>query len=60
MTSHGGGHPGARTIDGKLLARTPAALWIALAQAPFPQTAMESLLWCIPAQEALTTPRPLV
>ena len=59
-TSHGGGHPGARTFDGKLPARTLAAPQIALAQVPFPQTATESLLWSIPAQEALTTPRPLV
>ena len=52
--------PGARTIDGRLLARTLSASRIVLAQAPFPQTATESHLWSIPAQEALTTPRPLV
>ena len=60
LDRHGGGHPRARTHSGKLLARTLAATRIALAQAPFPQTATESLLWSVPAQEALTTLRPLV
>ena len=47
-------------IGGTRLARTIATAWIVLAQAPIPQTAMESLLWSIPAKEALPTPRPLV
>ena len=34
--------------------------WIALAQGPLTQMAQESLLWCVQAQKALFTPRPLV
>ena len=47
-------------IGGDSPARTITTAWIALAQAPIPQTATESLLWSIPAKEALPTPRPLV
>ena len=50
----------AETHGGNSLARTSPAAWIALAQAPIPQTASESLLWSIPAEEALPTQRPLV
>ena len=34
--------------------------WIALAQAPHMQMAQKPLVWGLPAEEALTTPQPLV
>ena len=49
-----------RDKRGDPLSRTLADAWIELAQAPIPQTAQESLLWSLPAEEALPTPRPLV
>ena len=53
--SHGVGHRRGGPSRRDSLSRTLPAAWIALAQAPIPQTAQEPLLWSVQAQEALST-----
>ena len=54
------GHPGDWTAGGYSLPRIIPEAWIALDQAPHTQTAQKLLVWGLPAEEELTTPRPLV